>query len=204
MRTIPGRNPLQEAGCHPAEVISCDKKRLQEAGGELGTLPGDEWVHSYRGVPAPLSEANSSPDWDNACLTYWTSHLALNSRTNKTLVSVHATLLFHFAIKRFTWMKQQLKMIQVSNKIYVTLLTKVKALFLACYYWRIQIIVFKHWHLWALKYQMKKNKGKNFSLLQVFFNSFCCSLLWTFREKIMENKTPNFFKQFCTDQSRAQ
>lgn len=148
MRTIPGRNPLQEAGCHPAEVISCDKKRLQEAAGELGTLPGGEWVHWCRGVPAPRSEVNSSPDWDNACLTYWTSHLALNSRTNKTLVSVCGTLLLHIAIKSFTWMKQQLKMIQVSNEIYATLLTKVKALFLARYYCTMQKIVFKHWHFY--------------------------------------------------------
>lgn len=146
MRTIPGRNPLQEADCHPAEAISCDKVRFQEAAGELGTLQGGDWVHSYRGVPAPHSEANSSPDWDNACLTYWTSHLALNSRTNKTLVSVRATLLLHTVIKRFTCMKHQLKMIQVCNEIYMTLLTKVKALFLAHYYWRIQKIAFKHCH----------------------------------------------------------
>lgn len=42
MRTIPGRNPLKEVDCHPAEAISCDKMRLQEAAAELGTLPGGE------------------------------------------------------------------------------------------------------------------------------------------------------------------
>lgn len=80
MRTTRCWNPHQEVSCHSAllkwyPVIRADCRKPTQ---EFVTFPGVEQVHSYLGIPVPHSETNTSLTWDNARLTCWTSHLALD------------------------------------------------------------------------------------------------------------------------------
>lgn len=70
------RNPQQEAACHWAKVIPCDKSWLQEVMGGGGMFSGGGWAHIL--VDLFFRKNNTALKSDNACLTYWTSHLALN------------------------------------------------------------------------------------------------------------------------------
>lgn len=144
MRTMPCRNPHQEVSCHCAEVISCDKSWLQEATPEFNMFTGGEQVHSYLGIPVLHSETNTSLNWDNACLTYWTSHLALNSHSflkGKKQICLqydfdNATVMFHFIQKgvhlndflKWSWWSWQTALYFV---IWVLQLQKLKGFLLA-------------------------------------------------------------------------
>lgn len=67
---VPCRNPDQEAACHCAEVIPCDKSWLQEVTRGFSMFPGGGWVHIL--VYLFFRKKNTGLKADNACLTYWT------------------------------------------------------------------------------------------------------------------------------------
>lgn len=87
---VPCRNPDQEAACHCAEVIPCDKSWLQEVTGGFSMFPGGGWVHIL--VYLFFRKKNTGLKADNACLTYWTLPWTHKDKEKKKISSVPRVL----------------------------------------------------------------------------------------------------------------